>query len=89
MIPHQLRPFFWEVNGDTFDPQEYGDYAIGRILELGTEVAISWMKIVFTEQEIKKVIREDRRLSPKSATFWALLYDIPAEEVAALTNHPS
>ncbi len=44
------------------------------------------MKKTFTEEEIKKIIRENRGLSPKSATYWALLYDIPAEEVAALCN---
>jgi hypothetical protein len=32
------------------------------------------------------VIRRDRRLSRKSATFWALFYDIPAGEVAALRH---
>ncbi len=86
MIPKELRQFFWEVNADSFDPREYGEYAIGRILELGTEGAIAWMKTTFSEEEIKKVIRGDRRLSPKSATFWALVYGIPAEEVVALTD---
>jgi len=47
MIPKGLRPFFWEVDGDSFDPRQYGDYSIGRILELGTEPAISWMKTTF------------------------------------------
>ena len=32
------------------------------------------------------MIREERRLSLKSANYWALIYRIPAEEVAALTN---
>ncbi len=69
---------------DDLDPHQYGDYVISRILELGTEEAVCWMKATFTEQEIKKVIRRDQRLSPKSATFWALVYGIPAEEVTAL-----
>ena len=86
MIPKELIPFFWEVDADSFDPHEYSGYTIGRILELGTEPAISWMKKTFTEEEIKKVIRENPGLSPKSATYWALLYDIPTEEVAALGN---
>ena len=81
--------FFWEIDADRFDPQQYGSYAIGRILELGTEPAILWMNTTFTEEEIKRVIREDRRLSPKSATFWALVYDIPTAEVAALASHPA
>ena len=89
MIPNELRPFFWEVNGDTFEPQEFKEYTIGRILELGTEPAVAWMKANFSVEDIKNVIREEHRLSPKSATFWALLYGIPGEEVAALASHVS
>jgi hypothetical protein len=89
VIPKELLPFFWEVDADNFDPRKYADYAIGRILELGTETAISWMRGTFTEEEIKKVIREDRKLSPKSATFWAFVYGIPVAEVAALAARPA
>jgi hypothetical protein len=89
MIPNNLRAFFWEVDADRFDPHEYRDYVIGRILELGNDTAVAWMKSTFTEEQIKKVIREDRHLSPKSATFWALMYRIPAEEIAALGAQPT
>jgi hypothetical protein len=89
MIPNNLRPFFWEVNPDSFDPHEYGPYVIGRLLEQGTDEAMAWLKATFPEAEIKKVIREDHRLSPKSATYWALVYEIPAEQVAALSYQPA
>jgi len=89
MIPNDLRSFFWDVNPDHFNPREYPEYAIARILELGTEAAVAWMKATFTEEEIKKVIREHRHLSPRSANYWALIYGIPTEEVAALTRHPA
>lgn len=86
MIPNNLRPFFWDVDPGSLDPHEYAAYVIGRILEQGTEEAVAWMKATFQEEEIKKVISEDRRLSPRSATYWALIYDIPADRVAALPH---
>jgi hypothetical protein len=89
MIPNNLRPFFWDVNLDSFDPREYGDYVIGRLLELGTDEAVAWMKATFPKDEIEKVIRQDHRLSPKSATYWAVVYEIPAEQVAALSYQPA
>ncbi|MGI9102197.1 MAG: DUF6922 domain-containing protein [Terriglobales bacterium] len=89
MIPKELRNFFWDISTDHFNPHERPQYAIGRILELGTEEAVDWMKSTFTEDEIKKVIREDRHLSPRSANYWALIYRIPTEEVAALAQHPA
>lgn len=88
MIPQHLRPFFWEIDADDLDLEKYRDYVIGRILELGTEEAVAWMKTTFREGEIKQVIRRDHQLSPKSATYWALLYEIPTEEVAALSHQP-
>lgn len=89
MIPSDLRSFFWEIDADSIDPHKYGDYVIGRILELGNDAAVAWMRSTFTEEQIKKVVRQDRHLSPKSATFWALMYRIPAEEIAALSAHPT
>jgi hypothetical protein len=89
MIPKDLFPFFWDINTANFNPREYPQYTIGRILELGTEAAVAWLKTMFTVEEIKKVIREDRRLSPRSANYWALIYGIPPEEVAALISRPA
>lgn len=89
MIPNNLRPFFWEVDPDSFDPHDHGEYVIGRLLEQGTDEAIAWMKATFREDEIKKVIREDCHLSPKSATYWALVYGIPNEQITALSYQPA
>jgi hypothetical protein len=84
MIPKHLETFFWDVRVADFNPKLYPEYTIARILELGNAEAISWLRQNFTEQEIVKTVRADRRLSPKSATYWALIYGIPAAEVAAL-----
>ncbi len=84
MLPDALRPLFWDVNCDTFDPLAYSQYTIGRILELGDEAAVAWMREVFAPGQIVAVFRSDRRLSRRSANYWRLIYDMPAEEVAAL-----
>jgi hypothetical protein len=42
------------------------------------------MRQTFSETEIVKVVRIERRLSRKSANFWALTYGISHDEVAAL-----
>ena len=84
MIPEKLRPFFWDINTASFEPRAYPEYTIERLLELGTPEAIAWLEGQFSEDQIKAVIRSDKRLSPKSATFWALVYGIPATDVAVL-----
>lgn len=84
MIPQYLHPLFWDVNLDNFNPGAYPDYTIGRILELGDENAVKWMKETFSEADIKRVIAADPKLSRKSANYWALVYGIAPNDVAAL-----
>jgi len=84
MIPRHLRPFFWDVDVTAFDPHCYPEYTIARLLEFGDAPAIAWLREAFSEEEIRRVVRAERRLSRKSATFWALVYHVPPEQVAAL-----
>ena len=84
MIPQHLHSLFWDVNLDSFNPHANPDYTISRVLEFGDERAVAWMKGTFSEAEIKRVIRTERRLSRRSANFWALVYEIASHEVAAL-----
>lgn len=84
MIPSNLQALFWDTNLDTFTPEAYPDYTIFRVLEFGDDDAVTWMRQTFSEIEIRRVLSTERRLSEKSATFWALVYSVPSHEVAAL-----
>jgi len=59
-------------------------YVLKRILEYGDAQAVSWMLKNFRRSEIKDVMCNFRGLSQKSANFWALLLNIPKEEVICL-----
>jgi len=89
MIPECIEPYFWDIDTDIFEPRNYPKYTIFRILELGDENAIVWLRSIFHEEEIKRVIRNERRLSKKSANYWALVYNIPKDEVAAFSYVPA
>lgn len=84
MIPRELRPLFWDTRVDSLRPADYPDYTIGRVLEYGNEKAIAWLKETFSEAQIVEVLRTERRLTRRSPNFWALVYHIPTEEIAAL-----
>ena len=88
MIPNQLQVLFWDANSDAFNPAAYPDYTIFRVLEYGDEEAVHWMRGMFSEAEIRRVLCTERRLTRKSANFWALVYGIPAGQVAALAENP-
>ncbi|MGH9522667.1 MAG: DUF6922 domain-containing protein [Terriglobales bacterium] len=89
MIPQELRPFFWDVDSDTLDLREHRDYVIARILEFGDDAAVLWMNQTYAGEDIRRVVRQERRLSPKSANFWGIIYDIPREEISALSTQVS
>lgn len=84
MIPQHVRPLFWDTNAEAFEPTAFPRYAIERVLEHGTEEDVAWLLRVFRRAAIADVLRNDRRLSPRSATFWALCFEVPANQVAAL-----
>ncbi len=84
MVPKELAHLFWDIDLTTFDPLAYPDYTIFRLLEYGDGNAFRWLGATFAEDDIRRVLRTERRLSPRSATFWALVYGIPKSEIAAL-----
>lgn len=84
MIQNHLRSLFWDANLDDFDPTAHPRYTIERVLEHGEEQDVTWLTRVFTTEQIQEVLRTDRRLSPRSANFWALVFNLPTREVAAL-----
>jgi uncharacterized protein DUF6922 len=84
MIPLYLSTLFWDTNLDNFDPLAFPVYTIGRVLEYGDQDAVAWLKITFSEAQIVDVIRTEKRLSRRSANFWALVYGLSRDQVAAL-----
>ncbi|MGA8870287.1 MAG: hypothetical protein WB460_04065 [Candidatus Acidiferrales bacterium] len=84
MIPRYLNTLFWDTNLDSFDPAEFPEYTVTRVLEYGDRDAIAWLRQTFSEAQIVKVLRTERRLSRKSANFWALIYGVSPDDVAAL-----
>lgn len=86
MIPSNLQTLFWDTNLDSFAPESYPDYTIFRVLEYGDKAAFEWLRRTFPAAEIRRVLSSERRLSAKSATFWALVYQVPSREVAALNQ---
>lgn len=89
MLPKDLQPLFWDTNLADFDPAAYPDYTIFRVLEYGDTAAFAWLRTTFADEDIRRVLRTEHRLSPKSATFWALVFGVPETQIAALRNQPS
>ncbi len=84
MVPTHLQALFWDIDVTSFNPRAYPQYTIFRVLEHGDEAAVAWLRETFSESEIRTVLCTERRLSRRSANFWALIYKVPCGEIAAL-----
>ncbi len=82
--PHFLKPLFWDVDLLTLDVSKDSQYIIGKILEAGDEKANRWLKKKYTAKEIADVLFQFRFVSPKSANFWAIIYNLPREKILCL-----
>ena len=84
MVPQHVRPLFWDTDLATFDARAFPRYTIERVLEHGDEHDVAWLLTLFSRDEIRDVLRTARRLSARSANFWALVFGVAAPEVAGL-----
>lgn len=66
-----MQKYFWDINPQKAKPKSHPEYYINRILELGDNKAIAWLKTVFGKKKIKSVAKRGH-LSPKSQNYWKL-----------------
>ena len=88
-LPQQFSKYFWDVDAHQIDLRDKPHYVIERLLEYGNLDALKWTEKVYGKEEIKQVVCQSRRLSPKSANFYAILYSIPRKQIKCLLQKGS
>ena len=84
MLPEYLKKYFWDVDFLKLQRDKDSHFIIERILELGDMKSIEWMKKNFPEKEIKQIVISSRRLSPKSANYWGLVFKLKKDKILCL-----
>jgi len=91
IIPSYLRKYFWDVKieslskkGNSTLPAGRQAFIIERILQYGDRRAVNWLSNNFGLKDIKEVASKSRRLSPKSANYWALILGLDKRGVKCL-----
>ena len=82
-FPNQILAFTFEtltpalkVKCGRLDLQQNRAYILSRIFEYGDAKALKWALRHFSQEDMKKVLRNSRNLSPKSGNFWALFFNL-------------
>ena len=83
-MPGFLEKYFWDVEFGKLNAEAYSQDILSRLLEYGDEKAVSWMKRNFTKHQIEDVLFHYRSVSPQSANFWALIFNIDKRKVMCL-----
>jgi hypothetical protein len=77
-IPKSLQWLFWSYKIESLDLKRDKDYIISQVLNYGTEKELKWLFKVYSEKEIKEVIKNPRRgvWFKKVLNFWIKIYNI-------------
>lgn len=88
-LPKYLKTYFWDVEFEDIDLDKRRIFILKRILEYGNEQAVHWMWKNFDKSEMINALSNYRGYSKKSANYWAIILDIPKENVLCLKKHSS
>ncbi len=72
MIDSAIKKYFWDTDISKLDLAEHKTYIIERILDIGDDDAVRWLKQFYPKEDILAVALHSKRLSPKSKNFWQL-----------------
>lgn len=77
-IPKKMQWLFWSVNIDDLDLKRDKDYIISQVLNYGTWEDLKWLFKVYSEKEIKNVIKNPGRglWFRDVLNFWDLMFDL-------------
>ncbi|MDP8248413.1 MAG: hypothetical protein P9M00_09780 [Candidatus Tritonobacter lacicola] len=85
-IPELLKRYFWDIDFGKLDFSNRPGFIIERVLEYGDEKAVAWLMENFPRIQIISVVEKSRRLTKKSANFWAFMFEIEKEKVKCLSR---
>lgn len=84
-LPAACRRYFWEYAPDQLSWPESRDTIVRRLLRVGDLESLSWLRSRMTDAELRNFIRQRQGcgLEPRHLRFWAVVLDIPRDEVDA------
>lgn len=80
-LDDNLQRYFWDTDLSKLDMTKKSEFVIARLLDKGNFQAVRWVIKNYSKQEIIKTLKTYRDFSLKSASFWALFYNIPLSEL--------
>jgi hypothetical protein len=83
-IPNFVSQYLWDVPLKNISISKNSNFIIERVLEYGDIEAFVWINSNYKKENIISVLRESKKISPKSGSFFALYYGINKEELECI-----
>lgn len=83
-IPDHVKEFLWDINLETLNNETHYKFIIERVLEFGDEEALKWIQKEYEKSQILDVLKNSKRISPKTGSFYALYFGVPREELLCI-----
>jgi len=83
-IPKFIHKFFWDIDPDSLNLQKDYFIIIERLLNYADDKSLKWLLDFYDNQKIKEVIKNSRRLTPKTANFWQKHFKLRKEEIKCM-----
>jgi hypothetical protein len=80
-VPEKLRPLFWDVDQSKLDLVKHKSFIIERVLNMGDQHALAWLRSMACDEEILQVVKNSRRLTRKTALCWKNIYNLSEEKM--------
>ncbi|MEK7596012.1 MAG: hypothetical protein AAB564_00455 [Patescibacteria group bacterium] len=74
MIDLMLKKYFWDTDFNSLDINKNKKYVLERILDMGDNKSVRWMKNNFSKKDILETLKNNRKISKKSLNFWNLFF---------------
>ena len=74
-LPESFAKYFWDCNFNELVMEEYHQFIVERILNFGDDAALQWLLQHTDKNTIKNIVKNSRKLTPKTKKFWQIMSD--------------
>jgi len=85
-VPSELQALFPSSKIENLDTQKDERYIIQTLLKNSTLDGWKWMLETYSNEEIAKVLKTSKLLTPRETYFWSYFLNIPQDEILCLNN---
>ena len=82
--PQSVKTLHWDTPWNNLDQKLHAKYIIERILEYGDIEEVKWLFGVYPQVEVTDVLKTSKRLSAKTAYFYAKYLKIPEKLILCI-----